>query len=208
MNRKSSTTLTISAVAFIAALLIDLYLILVYPSMIQVIIAVSLIVVVDTYFLVDGILAKVDEIANLNLDKQNELTKVEKGIYSVAKREEVSRTQSMSAILDMMLEMKDENSKLLSEIKDDNSKHMKDLMEQDKLMTKIQLKKDVDNTDRVVSSTEKMAVLITKMATENSRSSNETIEILNDICKELEQRNGKTEDENDYSHLRIMDKAE
>ena len=49
--------------------------------MIQVIIAVSLIVVVDTYFLVDGILAKVDEIANLNLDKQNELTKVEKGIY-------------------------------------------------------------------------------------------------------------------------------
>lgn len=162
MNRKSSTTLTISAVAFIAALLIDLYLILVYPSMIQVIIAVSLIVVVDTYFLVDGILAKVDEIANLNLDKQNELTKVEKGIYSVAKREEVSRTQSMSAILDMMLEMKDENSKLLSEIKDDNSKHMKDLMEQDKLMTKIQLKKDIDNTDRVVSSTEKMAVLITK----------------------------------------------
>ena len=208
MNRKSSTTLTISAVAFIAALLIDLYLILVYPSMIQVIIAVSLIVVVDTYFLVDGILAKVDEIANLNLDKQNELTKVEKGIYSVAKREEVSRTQSMSAILDMMLEMKDENSKLLSEIKDDNSKHMKDLMEQDKLMTKIQLKKDVDNTDRVVSSTEKMAVLITKMATANSRSSNETIEILNDICKELEQRNGKTEDEHDYSHLRIMDKAE
>ena len=208
MNRKSSTTLTISAVAFIAALRIDLYLILVYPSMIQVIIAVSLIVVVDTYFLVDGILAKVDEIANLNLDKQNELTKVEKGIYSVAKREEVSRTQSMSAILDMMLEMKDENSKLLSEIKDDNSKHMKNLMEQDKLMTKIQLKKDVDNTDRVVSSTEKMAVLITKMATANSRSSNETIEILNDICKELEQRNGKTEDENDYSHLRIMDKAE
>ena len=208
MNCKSSTTLTISAVAFLSALLIDLYLILVYPSMIQVIIAVSLIVVVDTYFLVDGILAKVDEIANLNLDKQNELTKVEKGIYSVAKREEVSRTQSMSAILDMMLEMKDENSKLLSEIKDDNSKHMKDLMEQDKLMTKIQLKKDVDNTDRVVSSTEKMAVLITKMATANSRSSNETIEILNDICKELEQRNGKTEDENDYSHLRIMDKAE
>lgn len=210
MNRKSSTTLTISAVAFIAALLIDLYLILVYPSMIQVIIAVSLIVVVDTYFLVDGILAKVDEIANLNLDKQNELTKVEKGIYSVAKREEVSRTQSMSAILDMMLEMKDENSKLLSEIKDDNSKHMKDFMEQDKLMTKIQLKKDVDNTDRVVSSTEKMAVLITKMATANSRSSNETIEILNDICKELEQRNGKTENENenDYSHLHIMDKAE
>ena len=33
---------------------------------------------------------EIDEIANLNLDKQNELTKVEKGIYSVAKREEIS----------------------------------------------------------------------------------------------------------------------
>lgn len=209
MNRKSSTTLTISAVAFIAALLIDLYLILVYPSMIQVIIAVSMIVVMDTYFLVDGILAKIDEIANLNLDKQNELTKVEKGIYSVAKREEISRTQSMSAILDLMLEMKEDNNRLLSEIKDDNTKHVKDILEQDKLMTKIQLKKDVDNTDRVVNSTEKMAILITKMATANSRSSNETIEILNDICRELEQRNGKLEDETtDYAHLRIMDKAE
>lgn len=204
MNRKSSTTLTISAVAFIAALLIDIYLILVYPSMIQVIIAVSLIVVVDTYFLVDGILAKIDEIANLNLDKQNELTKVEKGIYSVAKREEISRTQSMSALLDLILELKDDNHRLLSEIREDNSKHIKEVLDQDKLMTKIQLKKDADNTDRVVSSTEKMAVLITKMATANSRSSNETIEILNDICKELEQRNGNLEEsETDFSHLHV-----
>lgn len=203
MNRKS-TTLTISAVAFIAALLIDLYLIFVYPSMIQVIIAVSLIVVVDTYFLVDGILAKVDEIANLNLDKQNELTKVEKGIYSVAKREEISRTQTMSALFDLITEFKEDNNQMLTEIKDDNAKHAKDFLEQDKLMTKIQLKKDIDNTDRVVNSTEKMAVLITKMATANSRSSNETIEILNDICKELEQRNGNLEDsETDFSHLHV-----
>lgn len=203
MNRKS-TTLTISAVAFIAALLIDLYLILVYPSMIQVIIAVSLIVVVDTYFLVDGILAKVDEIANLNLDKQNELTKVEKGIYSVAKREEISRTQTMSALFDLITEFKEDNNQMLTEIKDDNAKHAKDFLEQDKLMTKIQLKKDIDNTDCVVNSTEKMAVLITKMATANSRSSNETIEILNDICKELEQRNGNLEDsETDFSHLHV-----
>lgn len=203
MNRKS-TTLTISAVAFIAALLIDLYLIFVYPSMIQVIIAVSLIVVVDTYFLVDGILAKVDEIANLNLDKQNELTKVEKGIYSVAKRQEISRTQTMSALFDLITEFKEDNNQMLTEIKDDNAKHAKDFLEQDKLMTKIQLKKDIDNTDRVVNSTEKMAVLITKMATANSRSSNETIEILNDICKELEQRNGNLEDsETDFSHLHV-----
>lgn len=207
MNRKS-TSLTISAVGFIAGFLIDLYLILAYPSMIQVIIAVSLIVIVDTYFLVDGILAKVDDIANQQLDKQNELTKVEKGIYSVAKREETSRNQSMAAILDMMLELKEDNSRLITELKVDQHTMLNDLIEQDKLMTKVKLKKDVDNTERIISSTEKMAVLITKMATANSHSSNETIEILNDICKELEQRNGKHEDENDFSHLRIMDKAE
>jgi len=100
---KSQSILTISAVAFVAALLIDLYLIFAAPSNIELIIAVSLIVIVDTYFLVDGILEKVDEIVAINIDKQNELTKVEKGIYSVAKREEISRNQSMSAMLNAMV---------------------------------------------------------------------------------------------------------
>lgn len=193
MKRKSQSTLTISAVAFIAALLVDLYLIIVYPASIELIIAVSLIVIVDTYFMVDGILAKVDEIASINIDKQNEITKVQKGIYSVAKREEVSRTQSMSALLDMMLELKDENSKLY-----------KEMIEQDKVMTKLQLKKDSDNTTKVVNSNERLAVLIAQMATANAKSQSEAIEILNDICKELEERNGKLNTANDYSHLRVM----
>ncbi|MGN0152247.1 MAG: hypothetical protein ACI39Q_07220 [Wujia sp.] len=193
MKRKSQSTLTISAVAFIAALLVDLYLIIVYPASIELIIAVSLIVIVDTYFMVDGILAKVDEIASINIDKQNEITKVQKGIYSVAKREEVSRTQSMSALLDMMLELKDENSKLY-----------KEMIEQDKVMAKLQLKKDSDNTTKVVNSNERLAVLIAQMATANAKSQSEAIEILNDICKELEERNGKLNTANDYSHLRVM----
>ena len=108
-KHKSQSTLTISAVAFIAALIIDLYLIIAAPSNIELIIALSLIVIVDTYFLVDGILSKVDEIATISIDKQNELTKVEKGIYSVAKREEVARSQSMSALLEIVIELKQEN---------------------------------------------------------------------------------------------------
>lgn len=191
MKSKSQTTLTISAVAFVAALLIDLYLIIAFPSNIELIIAVSLIVIVDTYFLVDGILAKVDDIASIAIDKQNELTKVEKGIYSVAKREEISRAQSMSAVLDMMLEMKDENAKLYQE-----------LLDQDKLMSKLQIKKDSDNATRIVNSNERLAVLIAQSATANAKSQNEAIEILNDICKELEQRNGNLN--GDYSHLRVM----
>lgn len=193
MKHKSQSTLTISAVAFIAAFLMDLYLIIAHPASIELIIAVSLIVVVDTFFLVDGILTKIDDIASINIDKQNELTKVEKGIYSVAKREEVARTQSMTAMLDILLEMKDENSKLYNQ-----------LIEQDKMMTKFQIKRDADNTTKVVNSNEKLAVLIAQMATANAKSSNEAIEILNDICKELEARNGNLTNSNDYSHLRVM----
>lgn len=193
MKHKSQSTLTISAVAFIAALLIDLYLILVYPTITEIIIAVSLIVIVDTYFMVDAILAKVDEIASINIDKQNEMTKVQKGIYSVAKREEVSRTQSMSALLDIILELKEENARLYDE-----------LLTQDKLMSKLQMKKEEDNTTKIVNSNERLAVLIAQMATANAKSQSEAIEILNDICKELEERSGKINTANDYSHLRVM----
>lgn len=191
MKGNSQTTLTISSVAFVAALLIDLYLIIAYPSNFELIIAVSLIVVVDTYFLVDGILAKIDDIATLAIDKQNELTKVEKGIYSVAKREEISRAQSMSAILEIMDDMKAENARLYQE-----------MMEQDKLMAKLQIKKDGDNATKLINSNERLAVLIAQTATANAKSQNEAIEILNDICKELEERNGNSI--SDYSHLRVM----
>lgn len=193
MKNKSGATLTISAVAFIAALLVDIYMMLVYPSAVEVIIAVSLIVVVDTYFMVDAILAKVDEVVSLNLDKQNELTKVQKGIYSVAKREEMARSKDMSGVVDLMIEMKNENASL-----------MNSLIEQDKVMTKLAVKKDMDNTTKVVNSNERIAVLIAQMATANAKSSTEALEILNDICKELESRNGKLDNTNDYSHLRVM----
>jgi formate dehydrogenase assembly factor FdhD len=196
MNRKKSPSLTISAVGFIAAFLVDLYLIIVTPQSIEIIIAISLIVIVDTYFLVEGILNKIDDIASVNIDKQNELTKVEKGIYSVAKREEISRNQSMSAILDMLLDLKDENARLMNQ-----------LIEQENTMSKVTIKKDMDNTNKIVNSNERIAVLLAQSATANAKSQEEALDILNDICKELEQRNGKYEEEDldqQYSHLKVM----
>ncbi len=193
MKQRSQSTLTISAVGFIAALIVDFYLITAYTSSLELIIPVSLIALIDAYFLVDSIVAKVDEIASINIDKQNELTKVEKGIYSVAKREEVARTQSMSALLDIMLELKDENAKLYAE-----------MMEQDKVLAKLNIKKNQDNTTKIVNSNERLAVLIAKQATADAKSSQEAIDILNDICKELEERNGKINKANDHSHLRVM----
>ena len=194
MKNKSGSALTVSAVAFVAALLVDFYMILVYPARLEIIIAISLIVIVDTYFMVDAILAKVDEIASANIDKQNELTKVEKGIYSVAKREETARTQSMTALLDLLMELKEENSKLYKEI-----------LDQDKVLAKLNVKKAEDNTTKVVNSNERVAVLLAQMATANAKSQTEAIEILNDICKALEERNAMdSEPENEYAHLRVM----
>ena len=192
MKHKKSATLTVSAVAFVAALLVDFYMIIAYPAKLNVIIAISLIVVIDSYFRVDSILSLVDDIASINIDKQNELTKVQKGIYSVAKREEISRSENISSLVDTLTSMKNENAKL-----------MNDLLEQDKVINKLQIKKNMDNTTQVVNSNEKLAMLIAKMATANAKSSDEAIEILNDICKELEKRSDGTGNK-DYSHLRVM----
>lgn len=194
MKHKSQSSLTISAVAFVAAFLVDLYLITAYSSSIELIIAVSLIAVVDTFFLVDGILNTINEIASINIDKQNELTKVEKGIYSVSKREEIARNQSMSALLDTLIELKTENASLHNQ-----------LMEQNKLLAKLQIKKDIDNSTKIVNSNDQIALLIEQLATANSKSSSETLEILNDICKELENKDNSSAE---YSHLRVMSKAE
>ena len=199
---KSQSILAISAVAFVAALLIDLYLIFAAPSNIGLIIAVSLIVIVDTYFLVDGILEKVDEIVALNIDKQNELTKVEKGIYSVAKREEISRNQSMSAMLNAIVD-----------IREQSAKSYVDSAEQDKMLTKLCIKKDMDNANKIINSNERIAVLIAKMATANAKSSDEAIHILNDICRGLEQGSQKEEaisrvDADDADIINTLDKAD
>ncbi|MCM1399520.1 MAG: hypothetical protein NC225_08580 [Clostridium sp.] len=192
---RSQSILTISAVAFVAAFLVDMYLIFAAASNIELIIAVSLIVIVDTYFLVDGILAKVDEVVSINIDKQNELTKVEKGIYSVAKREEISRGQSMSAIIDVVLDMKDENERMAEQ-----------LMEQDKLLAKLFIKKDMDNTTKMVNSNERIAVLLAQMASANAKSQDESIEILNEMQKRLEESRAAVDAEyaefgNEYQKL-------
>ena len=80
MNIKKSN-LTFSAVGFVASILVLLYLILNQPALIELIIVFGLIALADTYFLVDSIVKKIDEITEASMDKQNELVKVEKGIY-------------------------------------------------------------------------------------------------------------------------------
>ena len=75
MNIKKSN-LTFSAVGFVASILVLLYLIFNQPTMIELIIVFGLISLADTYFLVDSIVKKIDEMAEASMDKQNELVKV------------------------------------------------------------------------------------------------------------------------------------
>jgi hypothetical protein len=73
-------------------------------------------------------------------------------------------------------------------------------------MSKVAIKKDMDNTTKIVNSNERIAVLLAQSATANAKSQEEAIDILNDICKELEERNGRYDNdlEQQYSHLKVM----
>ena len=168
------TNLTFSAVGFVAAILILLYLILNMPQMIELIIF-GLIALADTYFLVDSIVKKIDEISELSLDKQTELVKVEKGIYSVAKREESTNSKNNNALIEQLEQLKAENQRLNAE-----------LIEQQKLCTKILIKKSQENNNKTINSSERISKLLVQLNGNTSSSTKETLEVLQEINKTLD----------------------
>lgn len=174
MNSKKSN-LTFSAVGFIASMLITLYLIVNMHEMLQLIIIFGLIAVADTYFLVDSIVKKIDEISEANMDKQTELVKVEKGIYSVAKREESSSIKQNNALIAQIKELQEENKKLNDE-----------LIEQQKLCTKILVKKAQENSNKNLNSSDRISKLLVQLNGNTTNTSKETIEILEEINKTLD----------------------
>lgn len=175
MKQKIKTNLLISSVAMMAALMTMIYLVATMPERIGLIVAFGLIVVTDTYFLVDSIIRKVDEIANRSLDKQNELTKVEKGLYSVAKREELSMNQSMESLIAAVEELKSDNIRLNNE-----------LIEQQKLCTKLIMKKNQENMVRVVNSNDRITKQVLQLSGDTKMITAEANETLHDIHKSLE----------------------
>ena len=175
MKQKLKTNMLISSVAMVAAFLTMIYLIAVMPERLELIIAFGLIIVIDAYFLVDSFLRKVDEIADHSLDKQSELTKVEKGLYSVAKREELSMNQKMEELIQTIAELKEDNIRLNQE-----------LVEQQKLCTKLIMKKNQENMVRVVNSNDRITKQVLQMSGDSNLSSAETNETLHDIHKTLE----------------------
>lgn len=175
MKQKIKTNLLISSVAMMAAFVTMIYLIATMPERLELIIAFGLIVVTDTYFLVDSIIRKIDEITNRSMDKQNELTKVEKGLYSVAKREELSMNQRMEALIASVEELKADNIRLNNE-----------LIEQQKLCTKLIMKKNQENMVRVVNSNDRITKQVVQLSGDSKLAASEANETLHDIHKSLE----------------------
>lgn len=175
MKQKIKTNLLISSVAMMAALMTMIYLVATMPNRIELIIAFGLIVVTDTYFLVDSIIRKVDEITNRSLDKQNELTKVEKGIYSVAKREELSMNQKLEELINAIAELQTDNIRLNNE-----------LIEQQKLCTKLIMKKNQENMVRVVNSNDRITKQVVQLSGDNKLAATEANETLHNIHQSLE----------------------
>lgn len=182
MNVKKSN-LTFSAVGFIASLLIIMYLIMNAPNNITLIIIFGLLSLADTYFLVDSIVKKIDENNTALMDKQTEIVKVEKGIYSVAKREENTNMKQHNDLLSQIEDLKKENQRLNEE-----------LIEQQKLCTKILIKKTQELSTKELNSSDRISKLLVQLNGNTSSVSKETMDILEEINKTLDEHyndNGK-----------------
>ncbi|MDE5863943.1 MAG: hypothetical protein K2H34_06310, partial [Lachnospiraceae bacterium] len=174
MNIKKSN-LTFSAVGFVASLLIVLYLILNTPNMVSLIIVFGLIALANTYFFVDSIMKKIDEISQASIDKQTELVKVEKGIYSVAKRDETTNIKQHDILIEQLQQLKAENQRLNTE-----------LIEQQKLCTKIIVKKNQENNQRNLSGSDRISKLLVQLNGNNISNSKETMKVLEEINQTLD----------------------
>ncbi len=178
MKQRSKLNLIISAVAMVGALLVIFYLVMVMPLRLDLIITFGVIVLADTYFLADGILKRIDDISNDTLSKQEELAKVEKGIYSVAKREETAMTERIEQLLLAVEELKADNARLNEE-----------LITQQKLFTKISMKKNQESMNKLINGNDRIAKLIVQLTSNNSTLSTETLELLNEISAALDTGN-------------------
>ena len=171
--KKSS--LTFSAVGLVGSLLVVLYLVFNMPNLTELIVVFGLITLANTYFLVDGIVKKIDEISEASIDKQSELVKVEKGIYSVAKREESTSTKQHNALVAQIEQLKAENQRLNTE-----------LIQQQKLCTKILINKAQENHNKTLNSSDRISKLLVQLNGSAGNASKETLEVLEEINKTLD----------------------
>lgn len=190
MKQRSRLNLIISAVAMMGALMVIFYLIMVMPARLDLIVTFGIIVLIDTYFLADGILKRIDDISNDSLNKQEELVKVDKGIYSVAKREETAMSKRFNQLI-----------LTIEKLKADNQRLNEELIQQQKLFAKVDMKKNQENINKIVSGNDRIAKLLVQLTSNNNTISTETVELLTSIAEALEPEKKK---EQTYAKVQKM----
>ncbi len=175
MRQRPKMNLLISSTAMVGSLLVILYLIMVMPQRLDLIVTFGIIALADNYFLMDGILKRIDDISNDNLDKQSEIAKVEKGIYSIAKREESA-----------MAERTEELARAIQSLQADNERLNQELIEQQKLFTKVSMKKSQESYAKLINGNDRVAKLLVQLTSNNNTVSTETLELLSDIATALD----------------------
>lgn len=190
MKQRPRLNLIISAVAMMGALMVIFYLIMIMPTRLDLIITFGIIVLIDTYFLADSILKRIDDISNDSLNKQEELVKVDKGIYSVAKREEVAMSKRINQLFLTVDQLKADNQRLIDE-----------LIEQQKLFAKVDMKMNQENINKVMSGNDRIVKLLVQLTSSNNTISTETIELLTNIAEALEPEKKK---EQTYAKVQKM----
>ncbi len=175
MKQRPKMNLIISSTAMMGSLLVILYLIMVMPQRLDLIVTFGIIALADNYFLVDGILKRIDDISNDNLDKQAEIAKVEKGIYSIAKREEAAMSERVDELVTAIQALQEDNERLNNE-----------LIEQQKLFTKVSMKKSQESYGKIINGNDRVAKLLIQLTSNNNTVSTETLELLSDIATALD----------------------
>ena len=93
----------------------------------------------------------------------------------MAKREESTNSKNNNALIEQLEQLKAENQRLNAE-----------LIEQQKLCTKILIKKSQENNNKTINSSERISKLLVQLNGNSSSSTKETLEVLEEINKTLD----------------------
>lgn len=191
--KKNNNLISVLSIAFFALGLCLLYIFSEYRSNIGLLCLVAFGQLMFLYFLVKAILVKITSIIEEKDEKNNEISKIGKGIYSVSKKGEANLVNKIDELISTLEKSIENNVRLSNEI-----------IENNKLFSKLEIKKAQENMVRMVNSNDRIAKQIVQVGGDNKVICKEIIIALNDISKALEEDKIHQNDKVEVSNIRKM----